>query len=184
MLPITKTNKNINMKRKSIAFLTTLAVVASGTSIVMYPKSTSANTTPTTLTPGAPTRKSAKNGHQKSHKKIPAVWGTVSAIDGTTFTLIGGATSTPIYTVDAGNAKILALIPTSATTTRGRPTQIIQASHIKIGDTVMVQGTINGTSVTAKTVIDGKLTPGSRKSRYQSKHRKIAAITATTSPAN
>jgi hypothetical protein len=70
----------------------------------------------------------------------PVVAGTISAISGSMLTLT--TTSNVIYTVDATNAKIL----------EGQHT--IAISNIVVGDTVLVQGTVNGTSVTASTVID------------------------------
>ncbi len=80
----------------------------------------------------------------------PGVTGTVSAIDGTTITVLGkNGTS---YTVLADNAKIL----------KNRNT-ILAITDVKIGDTVMVQGTVDGTTITATTIFDGKLMLGKHK---------------------
>ncbi|HTP57197.1 MAG TPA: DUF5666 domain-containing protein [Candidatus Paceibacterota bacterium] len=77
----------------------------------------------------------------------PGVFGTVSAVNGTTLTVTstfgrnGGTVTT--YTVDAS----------SATVTKNGASSTVSA--IAVGDTVMVQGTVNGTSVTATTIRDG-----------------------------
>jgi len=79
------------------------------------------------------------------------VAGTVSAINGTSLTVTSkgrptgsSATATPItYTVDASSSTV---------TKNGTASSL---SSIAVGDTVMVQGTVSGTSVTAKTIRDG-----------------------------
>jgi len=95
--------------------------------------------------------------------RIPAVFGTVSAVSGTTLTVTSkvpqrpnpaqGNTSgtTPVattYTVDASSATVMKDNATSSVST------------IAVGDTVMVQGTVSGTSVTAKTIRDGVVPMG------------------------
>ena len=85
----------------------------------------------------------------------PGVTGTVSAISGTTLTVTSkkmergmnkAGTSTPAasvtYTVDASNA----------TVTKNNTTSTLSA--IAVGDTIMVQGTVSGTNVTATTIRD------------------------------
>jgi hypothetical protein len=78
----------------------------------------------------------------------PGVFGTVSAVNGNTITVTGkqgfgaNATSTT-FTVDATNAKIM------KNNTAGT------ISSIVVGDTIAVQGTINGTNVVATTIRDG-----------------------------
>lgn len=73
----------------------------------------------------------------------PVIEGKVSAISGATLTLTNN--SNVQYTVDASSAKIV----------QGQSTSTLSA--IAVGDTVIVQGTVNGSSVTASTVIDHKL---------------------------
>ena len=51
------------------------------------------------------------------------------------------------YTVDATNAKIV----------QGQNT--IAVSNVAVGDSVVVQGTVNGNSITASSVIDQKARP-------------------------
>ena len=72
----------------------------------------------------------------------PIVAGTVSVISGSTITITNKSNVT--YTVDATNAKIV----------QGQNT--ITISGITVGDNVIAQGTINGNSVVATSVIDQK----------------------------
>jgi hypothetical protein len=70
----------------------------------------------------------------------PIVAGTVSTIAGSIITIANSSNVT--YTVDATNAKII----------QGK--NIILLSGVKTGDLIIAQGTINGTSVVASTIID------------------------------
>jgi hypothetical protein len=77
-----------------------------------------------------------------------AVVGSVTAISGDTITLQSkgfgkAATSTTTYSVDATNAKVM---KNGATST---------VSAIAVNDMLMVQGTVNGTTVTATRINDG-----------------------------
>jgi len=71
----------------------------------------------------------------------PVVAGTIASISGSTLTVTNKSNVT--YTVDATNAKIFQGKNATAT-----------LANVKVGDNVVVQGTVNGTSVTASTVID------------------------------
>jgi Domain of unknown function (DUF5666) len=80
----------------------------------------------------------------------PGVFGSVTAISGDTLTVQSkgfgrNASSTPAttYTVDASSATVF---KDNATST---------LSSVAVGDTVMVQGTVSGDSVTATTIRDG-----------------------------
>jgi hypothetical protein len=68
------------------------------------------------------------------------VVGTVTAVSGNTVTLTGNNGTT--YTVDASSAQISKVVTLSV-------------GDIKVGDTVGVQGSVSGTSVTAKHIMDG-----------------------------
>ena len=70
----------------------------------------------------------------------PVVAGTVSAVSGQTVTITNK--SNVQYAIDATKAKII----------RGRST--INISDIRVGDSVVAQGTVNGTSVIASSIID------------------------------
>ena len=73
------------------------------------------------------------------------VMGTVSAVNGSTITLTGKDGST--YTVDATKASI-------------SKTSTIDVSGVAVGDTLMVGGTVSGTSVTADHIMDGTMPIG------------------------
>jgi hypothetical protein len=70
----------------------------------------------------------------------PVVGGNITAINGTTLTVTNASNVT--YTVDASSATIV----------KGNATSSV--SSVAIGDGVVVQGTVNGTSITASSVID------------------------------
>lgn len=70
----------------------------------------------------------------------PVLGGSVSAINGTTFTVTNKSNVT--YTVDASSAKVV----------KGNATSSL--SDVAVGDGVMVQGTVNGTSVNASLIVD------------------------------
>jgi len=72
----------------------------------------------------------------------PVVAGTVSAINGDSLTVTNKSNVT--YTVDATNAKVV----------QGQST--VSLSSVSIGDSVIIQGTTNGTSIVASSVIDQK----------------------------
>ena len=77
------------------------------------------------------------------------VFGTVTAVDGTTITVDGRqgtTTASTTYSVDASNAKVI----------EGPATSTASISDISVGDRVVVQGTVTGTSIAATTIIDGK----------------------------
>jgi len=70
----------------------------------------------------------------------PIVAGTISSISGSTMTITNK--SNVSYTVDTTNAKIV------------QGSNTISISNIAVGDTVVIQGTVNGNSVVASSVID------------------------------
>ena len=71
----------------------------------------------------------------------PVIGGTVTAQSGTSLTVTNKSNVT--YTVDISSAKVTKTGIANATST-----------NITIGDTVIVQGTVQGTAITATTVID------------------------------
>ncbi|HWB34098.1 MAG TPA: DUF5666 domain-containing protein [Candidatus Paceibacterota bacterium] len=100
-------------------------------------------------------------------RMMPGVFGIVSAINGTTLSVasrgFGKNTATTTYSVDASSATVF---KDGATST---------LSAVAINDAVVVQGTVSGTSVAAKTIRDGFMKLGTRPMNGM-KH-------ATTSPA-
>jgi hypothetical protein len=75
----------------------------------------------------------------------PVVGGSVTAISGDTLTVTN--TSNVTYSVDATNASVTKMVTTTA------------LSNVATGDQVVVQGTVNGTAVTASSVIDQGAAP-------------------------
>lgn len=75
----------------------------------------------------------------------PVVGGDVTAISGTTLTITN--TSNVTYTIDAASATV---VVKGASSTLG---------NVAVGDTLVVQGTVNGTSVTASSIIDQGIKP-------------------------
>ena len=77
----------------------------------------------------------------------PAVFGVVSAVNGTTLTVqshgFGKNAATTTYTVNASNATVYKNNATSS------------VSSIAVNDNVIVMGTVSGTNVTATTIRDG-----------------------------
>lgn len=101
-------------------------------------------------------------GEKDFEKMMPAVIGKVSAVNGNILTVISKqgfnkteATSTITFTVDATNAKLL------------RGNTIITLSNIAVGDNVIVQGTVTGTSVVATIIRDGKVGNGNENDNNQ-----------------
>lgn len=103
--------------------------------------------------------------------RMPGIFGTVSAVSGNTLTVtskvfprpmpevvttstIPSPTVSTVYTVDATNANIY----------KGSATSTVSVSSIAVGDTVMVQGPVTGTSVAATVIRDGvgEMTSGGR----------------------
>lgn len=70
----------------------------------------------------------------------PLVAGKISSFSGNTLNITTG--NNIVYTVDATNAKIM----------KGKDT--IALSNVVVGEGVLVQGTVNGTSIVASTIIE------------------------------
>lgn len=84
---------------------------------------------------------STKSDKHRS-KFFQGVRGTVSAINGTILTVKSKNGTT--YTVEASIAKIV----------KNAATSTIEVTDIKVGDIVMIEGTVSGTTVSAKKIID------------------------------
>jgi hypothetical protein len=88
-------------------------------------------------------------GRMMSGSHIPGVVGTVTAISGSTITVsskgFGPNATATTYTVDASNATVQ------------KDGSASSVANIAVGDTIMVQGTISGTTVTATKINDGKM---------------------------
>lgn len=99
----------------------------------------------------------------------PGVGGTVTAVSGNTITLTGMDGKT--YTIEAGSAAIT-------------KDMTVSVSDIKVGDTVMAQGTVNGTSVSATSIHAGKLPMGGFGKGHgpmgMGVHGKVTAVSGST----
>lgn len=86
-------------------------------------------------------------GHLMNRGKAPGVFGTVTAINGTTLIVqsknFGSNETTTTYTVDASKAVV---------TKSGSSSSV---SSIAVGDNIMIVGTVSGTNVTATSIRDG-----------------------------
>ncbi len=76
----------------------------------------------------------------------PVVGGTVTAVNGVMFTIANSGNAT--YTIDASNATIV----------KGDVTSSVSA--IAVNDRILVQGAVNGNSVTASAIVDQGPVPG------------------------
>ena len=131
----------------------TLSSIAIGDTVVVQGTVSGTNVTATTIrdgvmmrTPGAGMGMGRGN-YASSTSPItgngePVVAGKVTSINGTTLAITNA--SNVSYTVDASNAKIV----------KGGTTGTATISNIAVGDQVVVQGTVSGSSVTATSVID------------------------------
>jgi len=132
----------------------TVGSIAVGDKLFAQGTVSGTNVTATAITDGMMGRGNGmgQNGNNSSSTSPflgngqPVVAGTVSVISGNSLTITTASNVT--YTVDATNAKIV----------KGPNTTTI--STIVVGDKVLVQGTVNGTAVTATTVVDQSGQPG------------------------
>lgn len=135
--------KNKNMNKKYISFLI-VSLLATGI-LVAVPAFAQ---TGQGVGRGVMGRGGQRNG-------MMGVVGTVATVNGTTLTVtskgrpvVNSTTATTTtYTVDASNA----------TVTKNNATSSV--SNIAVGDEVLVQGTVTGTNVVAKTIRDGVVQP-------------------------
>ncbi len=130
---VTKNNATSNLSAISVGDMVVVKGVVSGTSVT-------ATSIRDGIGPRGQGRPPAGSFSAFQGNGQPIVGGTVTTVNGLSLTLTN--TSNVTYTVDASNAKV---IKQGATTT---------VSSIGAGDHVLVQGTVNGTSVTASTVLD------------------------------
>jgi hypothetical protein len=116
--------------------------IAVGDNVMVQGTVSGTNVTATRIEDGIPQGMGKGGGAVASFQGNgePVVGGSVSAINGDSLTVTNKSNVT--YTVDATNATIM----------KGNATSSLSA--IATGDNVLVQGTVNGTAVTATTVID------------------------------
>jgi len=112
--------------------------IAIGDTIMVKGTVSGTNITATTIRDGMPQKNSATPMIQGNGQ--PVIGGNVTAINGSVITVTNKSNVT--YTVDA----------TNATVEKGNATSSISA--VTVGDNVIVQGTVNGSSITASSIID------------------------------
>jgi hypothetical protein len=143
-----------------------LGNVAVGDMVSIQGTVSGTNVTATALRDGMMGRMGIKPGqHATSTKPAsiiqgngqPVIGGNVTAINGSSLTVTNKSNVT--YTVDATNATIEKVNATSS------------VSNIAVGDNVIVQGTVNGTSVTAASVIDSGAVSTNSTANTSSTHR-------------
>ena len=100
---------------------------------------------------------SAKEIHDGAFPKpaMPAAVGKVTAVSGSSITISGmGKGATQTYTIDASGAAITKI--TAPAAKGDKPTTAtIATSGIAVGDMIAVEGTVNGSAITATKVVDG-----------------------------
>lgn len=134
----------------------TIGSIVVGDTIMAQGTLTGTNLVATTIRDGMMTRTPGVNDKNGQPGKVPPemtspitgngqpiVAGTVSTLNGNTLTITNKSNVT--YTVDATNAKIV------------DEQNTIAISGVAVGDSVVVQGTVNGNSITASSIIDQKL---------------------------
>ncbi len=115
---------------------------------------------------------------QTMQREKPAAMGTVTAIRGDTITLSDPKDSAT-YTVDATNAKILKHgAPTAGQAPQAPST--ITIGGIAVGDTIMVRGTVSGTTITATAIDDGQMHGGRGGHGGPGVHGTVTAVNGTT----
>lgn len=84
------------------------------------------------------------SGFRGGHGRGPGVMGEVTAVNGSTITVTGKNGQT--YTVNAGSATVQKMVTGSV-------------SDITVGDSIGVQGTVSGNTVTATNIMSGMPNP-------------------------
>jgi hypothetical protein len=145
--------QNLNKigKIKTVALVAVMVATVGGIGIA--PLVAHAANSPT---PHGQTTREFKDSKNKTTSH--ATNGTVSAISGNTITLtkLGKKSTTTTYTIDATSAKITKKMGKAAPT-------VITISDIKVGDRLLVKGTITGTTISATNITDLIKTPKTEK---------------------
>ncbi|HVY67811.1 MAG TPA: DUF5666 domain-containing protein [Patescibacteria group bacterium] len=123
----------------------------------------------------------ANGGSSAQHQfSPPAASGTVTAVSGSTLTVKDGRSGT-VYAVDASGAIIEKFSKPAATAGQAaKPAATtIAVADIAVGDSVMVQGTVAGTSITATKIVDGMMMRGGLKGQFGTAGT-VAAVSGNT----
>ncbi|HQT82724.1 MAG: hypothetical protein B7W98_00575 [Parcubacteria group bacterium 20-58-5] len=140
---VTATSATIVLKDGSAS---TVSAIAVGDRVMVRGTVTDTTVTAATINDGAAFGRPGQRPESVATPAItgngePIIGGNVAAVSGDSITVTNQSNLT--YTVDVTNATVTKPGVTSATT-----------ANIAVGDRVVVQGTVNGTSVTASSVID------------------------------
>lgn len=133
--------------------ISTVSAIAVGDRVMVQGTESGTTLTATVIRDGVPARPNDEKSIAAPNNMMatitgngePVIGGSITAVSGTTLTVT--TKSGTAYTVNATSAKI----------NKANATSTIES--IAMGDSVIVQGTVNGTSVTASSVIDGGATP-------------------------
>lgn len=124
-----------------------LSAIAVGDTVMVQGTVSGTSVTATKINDGMPQGMPGKGGVMGGKPTIgiqgngePVVGGSVSAVNGSSLTVASKAG--PTYSVDAS----------AATVFKGNATSSVSA--VAVGDNVVVQGTVNGTAVTASSAMD------------------------------
>jgi len=123
----------------------TITDIQMGDTIMAQGTVTGTNVVATTIFDGKPLV------GKKNRGNYPGIMGVVSSVSGNTLSVTDK--NNTVYTVNASNAKIM----------KGAPQKTATIADIVNGDTVMIRGTVTGTTVNADTIYDGKV--GQNKSK-------------------
>jgi hypothetical protein len=124
----------------------TLASIAIGDTIMARGTLTGTSLTATFIRDGAIKEMMQGNSKNKSQNSIikgngqPVIGGNVTAVSGSTLTVTNASNIT--YTIDASSAVV------------DREGATSTVSNVIVGDRIIVQGTVNGTTMTASSIID------------------------------
>ena len=138
---------------KKFVVLASVLGLAAGTAGTIALQTHAATTTTTNTTTGQTTAPAGRRGMWGTP---PAAAGKVTAVDVTANTItVSDTKSGTSFMVNASGATIQKFTPPSAP-------QTIAIGQIQIGDNVMVQGTVSGTTITATKITDGMMMAGFR----------------------
>lgn len=155
--------------KKYVYMFTSLAVL---TILATAVPALADNATLTTELKGDALGQGIMNRGNKTNMK-PAVFGTVSAVNGNTITVtgkqgIGANAVATTFTIDATSAKI----------TKNNVAGAV--SSILVGDTVIAQGTLTGTNLVATMIRDGQMGKGMRGGPNGNQPGKILPVSPIT----
>ena len=128
---------------KSGATATVASIVVGDT--IMAEGTVSGSTVTATMIHDGPAPMMNKDSSRITGNGQPVILGTIASVTGAS--VVVSNKSGASYTVDASNSKVI----------QGDKTATV--TDLKVGDMVLVQGTVNGTSIVASTILDNAPAP-------------------------